>query len=206
MSGAEIVGLISSVIAIIDGMTKVYDAIRDASGMPSTFRNVIRQLPLLKSTLTDAQQNMQNDTGGNSYDTPKKVLESCTEKINALEKIFRVVMVEPSTSRARRYASAIQTLGKGRRVEELMNSILADVQLLTASYAVKAVTKSQVDCMIMERGYGAGDTIGTCYPFITNYGTGHQSIHSGNGNQNINIGSGTQLCGTFTGSFAFPPS
>lgn len=43
MSGAEVIavlGVISSVIAIVDGTKKVYDAASDAHGLPEAFREV----------------------------------------------------------------------------------------------------------------------------------------------------------------------
>jgi hypothetical protein len=203
MSGAEVVGLISGIVSIVDAIVKIHGATKDASGLPSTFRDVIQKLPLLKDTLLAAQQGMDDGASDDSYAELKRVLGSCKEKADLLEKTFRTVKIDRDSSRAERYISAFRTLGKGRHVEELMDRILADMQLLTANYAIKGATKAQVKDLVMEMRNYENESKSDYSSSISNYGTGSQNIHRGPGSQNINTGSGPQLCGSFTGPFTF---
>ncbi|KAK7422485.1 hypothetical protein QQZ08_009473 [Neonectria magnoliae] len=51
MSGGEVLGLISGIIAIVDATLKVYNAYSSASSLPSTFRDVAARLLLVQDTL-----------------------------------------------------------------------------------------------------------------------------------------------------------
>jgi len=54
MSGAEailVLGVISSVISIVDGAKQAYDAAASAEGLPEAFREVAARLPIVRNTL-----------------------------------------------------------------------------------------------------------------------------------------------------------
>ncbi|RYP40678.1 hypothetical protein DL767_001536 [Monosporascus sp. MG133] len=204
MSGAEVIGLISGIISIAEAIIEIHGAVQDASGLPSAFRDVARRMPLLKDSLIAAQRGMEDGANNKSYTALKEVLESCKDKADSLERIFKAITVKPKASRAGRYSSAVRSLGKGRKVEELMDSILADMQLLTGNYAIKSPTRAQVQELIVEMRKGpAVHPADGQHGWIANYGTGLQSIHTGTGDQNLNTGSGTQLSGNFAGPFTF---
>lgn len=199
MSGAEVLGIISSTISIIDAIVQICGAIRDASGLPPAFRNVLQQMPLLKGTLKAAQQGMENGASEGSHDTLKRTLEGCQTKVNSLEKLFQAVIVQPGASRTTRYTSAIRSFGKEHRVEELMDSISIDMQILTANHAFQTVKTSQIQGLVTGMRDAMNSFSSPCCS-ITNYGTGPQSIHSSTGDLNFNNGSGSQFNGNFTGS------
>ncbi|KAI1859849.1 hypothetical protein JX265_010298 [Neoarthrinium moseri] len=204
MSGAEVIGLISGIIGIVDVIIKVYGAAKDATGLPSSFRVVVRRLPLIKDTLETAAGGLDETESEVYFAALKGVLEACGEKADALEKIFRRVMVDQDATRAERYAAAVRTLGKGRKVEDLMDGVLGDLQTLSASCAVRAATRTQLRSLVEEsKNISEKGLEDKQSPFIGNYGTGPQSIHTGNGDQNVNIGSGAQFNGNFTGPFTF---
>jgi hypothetical protein len=58
MSGIEgaglVIGIIGSIITIIDSTTKVYEAAHDAKGLPSAFNSVAERFPIVKLTLDNA--------------------------------------------------------------------------------------------------------------------------------------------------------
>jgi hypothetical protein len=59
MSGAEaslVLGLVSSVIAIIQATQQVYDAVEDAKGLPANFKKSASKLPLISKLLEDAER------------------------------------------------------------------------------------------------------------------------------------------------------
>lgn len=164
-------------------------------------------MPLLRDTLQASQTGLEQGEEKASYAALEQILESCKEKVASLEKIFRAVMVAPGASKPERYAAAIRTLGKGRRLEELMGDIVDDMHLLTSNYAVKAATRSQVKELSAQMQNSSVVSLGRSpvYSTIANYGIGSQNIHSGNGDMSVITGSGAQLNGTFEGPFHFYP-
>ncbi|KAI0473868.1 hypothetical protein GGR56DRAFT_676321 [Xylariaceae sp. FL0804] len=201
MSGAEVIGLISGTIAIIDAVTKLHSAIKDASGIPSSFRHVARRMPLVKDSLLATQQDI--DAGGDeSYAALAGIVESCQEKLVALEEIFRAVTVTPGASGGARMVAAARTLSKARRLEELMKGVAKDVAILAANYSIKAATSARLRSLVEDMEDAGRGSAGTPSS-ISNYGTGWQSVHTGTGHQNINAGSGAQLNGNFAGPFSF---
>jgi hypothetical protein len=57
-------------------------------------------------------------------------LEQCKLKSEKLSILFKKVFPGDEAGIFERYRAAARTIGKGGRVEELMTSILADVQLV----------------------------------------------------------------------------
>ncbi|KAK0719663.1 hypothetical protein B0H67DRAFT_642995 [Lasiosphaeris hirsuta] len=130
MSGAEVIGIISGVIAIIDAIAKIYNAANDASGLPQAFRDVTARLPLIRQIL----QTISKDDANPDEEWCKAkmpVLQCCKYRITKLEEIFKDVIPQGDASRKERYVLATRALGKGDMVESLMKSILEDLQLLS---------------------------------------------------------------------------
>jgi hypothetical protein len=210
MSGAEVIGIISGTIAILDAVTKVYSAVIDASGLPPAFRDVARRLPLVQHTLQTAETHLNKyNPDEESYRAMKPTLEGCKDKAKRLEKIFQKVVPRDNTPTLERYFMAVRTVGKGDRVETLMKGMLEDVQLLTGNRAIEAATEAQVG--ELEKALKEVSTIPPSLPTdgsspsITNFGPGPQNIHTGSGNQNNNTGSGQQFNGPFSGPFYISP-
>ena len=138
MSGVEavaVLGVISSVIAIIDGIKKAYEAVSDAQGLPEAFREVGVRLPFVERILASAEIHFEKTaTDTDSLEAARKLLESCKIKLQRLNELFKKVVPTDGASRADRYLSAARTLGKGSRVESLMSGILVDIRLLADDY------------------------------------------------------------------------
>ncbi|KAF6845522.1 hypothetical protein CMUS01_00097 [Colletotrichum musicola] len=201
MSGAEVIGLVSGIIAIVDAIIKIHDAVQDAAGLPGAFLEVANRMPLLKDTMLAVQHDLGSEPDSESAAALKQALEGCREKSQALEKIFENVAVAPEASRAQRYFSAVRTFGKGRKLEELISGIQADMQLLAANYTIKASTRVKVTNVIQDLEVSEHSPRESPRVSVGNYGSGAQSIHAGKGDQNLNTGSGTQLSGSFQGPF-----
>jgi hypothetical protein len=63
MSGAEaiiVLGVISSIIAIVDGTKKVYDAATNPQGLPAAFHEIANRLPIIRTILSSAEQHIRN--------------------------------------------------------------------------------------------------------------------------------------------------
>lgn len=139
-----ILGAISSIIAIIDGTKQVFDAAKDAQGLPKAFCEVAARLSIIQNILSSAKRQIEDaDTDKDFYASAKDVVENCRKKAKKLEELFQKVLPADGASRAERYISALRTLGKGSRVEVLMKGMLDDVHLLAINHSMTAVTDTQ---------------------------------------------------------------
>lgn len=149
MSGAEVIGIISGIIAIIDATVKIYSAANDASGLPEAFRDVALRLPLVSKTLQNISEN--NITPDDKWrKTMEPVLQRCKDRAKRLGEIFNDVVPQAGASRMERYALAALTWGKGDTVESLMKGILEDVQLMTSNRVAELPTQTSVAAVIRE--------------------------------------------------------
>lgn len=146
MSGAEagfVVGLISGVISVIEATKKVCDAAKDAKGQPEAFRQVAAQLPLVIEILHNAKEGIQS-LDETAQEAQEEFLESLKKKAEKLAKIFQKVARKDDDKWYDRYKKALSTLGKGDKVECLMEGILKDIQLLTCKKLQGTATEAQV--------------------------------------------------------------
>ncbi|KAJ0165520.1 hypothetical protein CTA2_10964 [Colletotrichum tanaceti] len=202
MSGVEVLGLISSIIAILDASLATYAAVKSASGLPPSFRDVSLRLPLIRDTLKAAWGSLAQDTQSHEDETSlQAVLEGCKDKVSALDQVFRSVITSDSDSRLERYLKALNTIPKADKVENLAAGILADLQVLAGNFVIKAATREQMRSLIAT----AREDDVNKLPSLTanNMGSGSQYVHMGNGNQNVSTGSGVQINGSSTGPFYF---
>ncbi len=130
MSGAEaiaVLGLISSIVDIIDEIKKVYDAATDAKGLPEAFREVAGRLPIIVNILDTARLDVR-DKDEASCKGVKPVVEACKRKAQTLKELFDRVLPADGAGTVERYWKAVKALGKGNEVEQLMKGMLVDVQ------------------------------------------------------------------------------
>ena len=199
MSGAEvfgIVGLIGSIISIIDGTKKVHDAASNTLGLPGAFREVAAKLPLVEAILSSVRRNVQE--GGrdeNSYKEAKIVMEDCEIKAQNLRRLFQKVLPTEGGSRTSRYISAAKTLGKGSRVESLMEGILKDLQLLVIEHDMgfeKERERTEISEAIAEMA-ALSPSLQEHELQETNFSATHSgsgAINQTRGDQHVNSGSG----------------
>lgn len=218
MSGAELIGIISGIISIVDASLKIYEAVEDTSGLPRCFRNVAARLPVVQDTLETARATLEEEEEGGEEDeeykeeSPRvksrdalvKILESCFDKATVLNKTLQTIMPTQGLSKTKRYVKAIKMFPSADKIESLMNGILNDVHVLAANHSVKSATRTQVNDLInMIRNmkaekrepiyFGRRATVALC-----NMGRGSQFIYDGQGNQNVSMGTGVQFNGTST--------
>lgn len=171
MSGAEpaaVLGLISSVIAIVEASQRIYQATHDASGLPEAFRSTSQNIPLVLSTLQDVRrvQEQADEEYKQTQDPVKKkeieeearavqvAVERCKSNAEALQEIFEKVIPGDKASRRERYFKAARTVvpGKKTQVEDLMSEILTKLQALHVRYFFKqaAETREQKSAQLDE--------------------------------------------------------
>ena len=152
MSGAEaiaVLGVISSIIAIVDGTKKVYDAATNPQGLPEAFREVAGRLPIVGNTLDSTKQNIEERKVNNdSCKGVKHIVEACEEKAKRLEELFHKAIPPDGASDLKRYYKAVKAWGKGSEVESLMKGMLEDLQLLACERGMKTATKVQQEQII----------------------------------------------------------
>lgn len=189
---AFVVGLVASVIGIIDGVKTVWDAVKDPKGQPEAFRQVAARLPLVLSILEKAKSEAKKLDEAAQEDL-EKVLESCKEKAEKLNKIFKKVLPGDEDGRLGRYRKAVSAPFKGGRVEELMEGILRDAQLIVTDKLIGVATEEQVKELLdaikemKEMPSSLNDETGSVSQ--THSGSGHNIANTGPGNTN-NIQSG----------------
>jgi len=202
MSGAEagfVVGLISSVISIIEATKTVYDAAKDAKGQSEAFRQVAARLPLVIEILRSAEERA-SALDETVLEALEHTLESCKAKAESLKKIFQKVIRKDDDKWYDRYKKAVGTLGKGDRVECLMEGILKDIQVLVCEKLMGTTTDTQIKELedainemnemppslpdearsVIQTHSGSGDNIG-------HIGPGTMNIHKGSGDLYHNV-------------------
>ena len=147
MSGAEaglVLGLISSIIAIVDATKKVCDAAKDTKGFPQAFRVVAGRLPIVESILGSAKQNIEaKEVDNDSCKGVKHVVKACEEKTKKLEELLHKAIPAEGGSDLKRYYKAVKASGRENKVENLMKGILEDVQLLACEQGMKTADNAQ---------------------------------------------------------------
>lgn len=204
MSGAEaitVVGLISSIIAVIETSKKLYDASHDAKGLHEAFRDVAQNIPLVLDILRDCQaiQQQVDKDGETTIDVAHKleleessaatktVMADCHKKAKTLETMFEKVMPGEGAKKRERYKKAAKSMqpGRAKKVVDLMAGIMTNLQTLQTSRFFKdQLEKRDVDIK------AALDKLSELGPSLQeDEGTFR---HSGSGAQNINTGKGAQ--------------
>lgn len=147
MSGPEVIGAISSVIAIIDASIKVYDSAHKDLKLSETLKIVRSRLPILLDILNTCESQLQLVEGPLPLAAAKglqNILTRCDEKVEDLKTIFDKVLTGPADTWQQRYVKIAKRLGKGSKVEELMLCITEDIQLVVNHHAVKSARPDQV--------------------------------------------------------------
>lgn len=141
MSGLEVIGAISAVIAILDSSIKTYDSARKDLILSETFKTVRSRLPVLLDILRTCESDLQPVKHSLPADVCKGVetiLERCDETARKLREIFEKVVPGETDKWKQRYVKVARRLGKGNKVEELMVCITVDIQLLVNHHSAKS--------------------------------------------------------------------
>ncbi|EEU37247.1 uncharacterized protein NECHADRAFT_78331 [Fusarium vanettenii 77-13-4] len=199
MLAADVTGVISSIITIIDTSIKIYRAAVNASDLPQSFGDAAARLPLVQDTLRLATGGLNEDAlDAESHATLTLALEKCTNRAAVLLDIFQIVIPSERASRRERYLRALKTIPQAEKVESLMSGILVDLQLLATNHAVRAATRQQMERLMSK--IMIQDQPARRPPIIlNNSGSGRQYVHCGTGDQNVVSGTATQINGPFSG-------
>jgi hypothetical protein len=218
MSGAEaslVIGLISSIITIIETTYQLYEAVEDEKGLPANFKKAASKLPLISRILGDAEKYIESVQDEDKKAAFKLTLESCKLQAICLQDIFTRVMPDEDDSRWNRYMKAARTIGKGGRIEDLVKGILDNLQLMATNFPEVASPRSKEN---LEKAVQEVSKMDPSLPdgfeeapAFAHYGSGSQNVNTGNGSQynnnstgNQNNGPGHQYIGTNNIGTPFP--
>lgn len=149
MSGAEafaVLGLISSIITIIETSKKIYDAARNEFGLHESFRKIAENLPIVLQTLRKVHQvqKMAARESSRTRDVDRKraianvskavepIVSACEKIARALRRTFENCMPGVGASWPLRYFKAVCNVvpGRKRKVEQMFGDLLQKLQLL----------------------------------------------------------------------------
>ncbi|WPH00629.1 Hypothetical protein R9X50_00345900 [Acrodontium crateriforme] len=203
MSGAEafaVIGLISSIITIIDTTRQVYDAATNAEGLHEAFHLVSQKLPLVLDILIDCrriseqkQDQFKQETDvirkrelEKSAEAVRPVVEQCKQSAKELQEIFGKVFTGDGANWFERYRKAASAVfGKKGRVEDLMSDMLDSLQLLQAKQIFRDAV-SQHSSELVEAIQELSEVASSLPEEDGRY------KHSGSGPMNVNASTGTQ--------------
>ncbi|KAF5554736.1 hypothetical protein FNAPI_6332 [Fusarium napiforme] len=198
MSGAEVLGIISGAITIIDACITLCKIARDSSGLPPSLRDAASRIPLIQDTLALAAHGIQEDPRlAESYSALEAVLQACSDKVKQLHEIFEAMIPRTGSTRTRRYIKAVKSFPLVEKANVLVDGIFGDLQVLTLNHVVKAATRGQIKELMgpeVRRVPGKESSV-----VLYNTGIGRQFVHTGQGNQNLASNTATQVNGTFHG-------
>ncbi|KAI6908016.1 hypothetical protein KC318_g4546 [Hortaea werneckii] len=208
MSGAEVItvlGLISSVITIIEASRDVFDAASSADGLHEAFRTVSQNVPLVLNILRDckrAQEQVEKDYNETCDEDLKRnieesskdvepLIQACQERARQLQEIFQKVIPGENANWVERYRKAVRALGPGkkRKVEDLMKDILEKLQLLHTSRFFKSGNEKKTEDRSeeLETAVAQLSELSSSLPEnegqYNHYGAGGMFIHPGEGTQ-----------------------
>lgn len=202
MSGAEVLGIVSGAITLIEASIKLYKTAKDSSGLPPHLRDAATRLPLIQSSLQTAAERIQQDRQPESYAALEAVLQACSDRAAQLYQIFETMVPRTGATRTQRYVKAVRSFPQVDRANALIEEILADLQVLTLDHVVKSGARSDSTSIGMRR-----DVQGESLVTLHNVGVGKQYVHTGQGDQNVASDRATQLNGSFNGgTFNFTQS
>jgi hypothetical protein len=208
MTGAEaitVLGLISSVITIIEASADLYKTAISADGLPEAFRAVSQNVGLVLEILGDCkkvQEQVDKDYSLTIDEDLKRDIEksnkavepvilACQENARQLQEIFQKVVPEGDASWVERYKKAARAVlpGKKRKVEDLMKEILEKLQLLHTRRFFKSENEQENEKQSkkLETAISQLSELPSSLP--ENEG---QYSHYGSGGMFINPGDGTQ--------------
>lgn len=206
MSGLEVIGGISAVIAIIDASVKTWDNAQKDIQLPETSKIVARRLPLLLASLQichDRLEPIQDTLSSDVVESFRGVIQNCKAQARLLRDIFEETIPGEDARRLDRYKAAIKSVGKGKKVEQLLQSISEDTRVLADYHSVRVAQPDLVPGLeklikelkdaepsIDEEALSSSAFQNYNYGGQQNISTGH-ARHSGHGDQHVYGGVGT---------------
>ena len=89
-----VLGIISSIISIIDATKQVYEAVEDKAGLPKNFKKSAIKLSLISKLLEDAERYVNTAADESTKAAFIPTLKDCKVQATQLQELFGKVMPE----------------------------------------------------------------------------------------------------------------
>ena len=188
-----VLGLISSIIAIIEAANEIYDAYDDTHGLPKKIRVAADKIPLIHHALSLAETNVRaKGVPEDALRSAKPLLEQCKKDAGDFKEIFDKCTPSKEASRTERLKKAMQMKMKSNRLKEHMEKIMESLTLLVQYQVLQDAATLQDIKHAIEQLSAVEDEDGSVQ--IAHYGTGAVNANMGTGHQEAynNSGSGHQ--------------
>ena len=94
-----VLGIISSIISVINATKRIYEAIEDEAGLPTNFKKSATKLPLIAKLLEDVERYVNNAADESIKAACTPTLVDCKVQATHLRELFEKVMPEEGDSR-----------------------------------------------------------------------------------------------------------
>jgi len=137
-----IIGIVSSIVQLIDFSSKVAARLDDfatsAGEIPRAFRHIKTELPLITDSLRRIKEQTQSGAvDKESIEALEPVIKNCNNEIGRLKNILDKAVPSVGASSWERRKKAFLSLGKDKQVEEIAESLDRYVRVLTLHQAVE---------------------------------------------------------------------
>lgn len=200
MTGLEVIGGISAVITIIEASVKIWDNAQKDIKLPETFKVVAHRLPLLLATLQichDQLDPVKDTLPPDIVESFQGVVKNSKAQARLLRDIFEETIPGEDAKRLDRYRAAIKSVGKGKRVEQILQLISEDTRVLANYHSVRVAQPDLVPGMerLIKELQNAEPSVeeeASSSSIFQNYNYGGQqnistgyALHSGQGDQHV---------------------
>lgn len=141
---AEVLGIISGIVGLIEATVRVYDSIQKDAKLPKTFKAVGNRLPVVADILRVCERNLKAREAtipAHVRQALEDTLKACEGKILTVQDIFKRVLSSESEKQIVRYLESLKRLGKGKQIDQLLLGITEDVQVIVTHDAVMSATQ-----------------------------------------------------------------
>ena len=140
-----LVGIVASIVQLVDFSSKVLSRLNEFQSsvdeVPTSFRNVKVELPLLLDTLKHISKDIS--TGLIADEIQKSllpVIEACQSQVESLDVVLVKTLPAPGDSRTQRTRKAISSLSQEAKVEKIGSVLRSHLLTLTFYYSVASST------------------------------------------------------------------
>lgn len=144
MSSPDVSRQFIGLIEVTESIIKAYDPLKDLRDLPEAFREVNRQLPLVKQTLRSATIMANKIQSSDDAKELGTLLHTCDEKANKLLEIFMRIAKNASQGYDHLMYREIVIKQGRHRVENLMDGILQGLGNLVVHHISPVEVQAQV--------------------------------------------------------------
>jgi len=137
---AEALGIISSILAILDAIKATYKKVNDAARLPKAFQKIISQTDLAWDILAEVEERYTIEEA-RDQDKIHASLKVCEEDVKSLQTLYDIVCNHADGNWMSRYKRHISNMAhdRPRKAEELWKRLLETLQVLTSYHIFRSL-------------------------------------------------------------------